>query len=372
MKPTLLTLGLFVVTSAGCPGSDSSSSAPEGGNDAGMAGTGASTDSGTGGSSENGSTQSPPATGGGIGGGTGGTSAIASTAAGPGAGGNGGSSVSGSSTVTPGTGGSGVRGTGGSVGGGTGNPVDWNTPFVTLHADDFRIEVAGKIFLGNAVDATLHSDPGTANEYTTFEREWTENGVPMRLYIYFDGNGRTGTWSASEIRIYDGSPEGDWLESTSSRFKTPLGQAFTGDLDLTLPGSNPGRLVMRGLRLQAFITPQACLDNTSGAPYVVEVLYPTIEMTTDPGSGFGVNVRLRDSNCQPVANPSAFVFVWSVDDPTIVALSRIIPDSSNVQLKGLAAGVTTLRVAAQRSSDGVVVAQATMAVTVTAAPWGTP
>jgi hypothetical protein len=343
MRPTLLTLSLFVVTSAGCPGSDSSLNTPAAGDDAGATGTGGST-----------------------GAGTSGTTAIPSVP-GTGGGSTGGSTTNGSSTVTSGTGGSNVPATRGASGGESGNAVDWNTQFVALHADDFRIEVAGEVFLGKTAGASLHSDPGTPNQYTTFEREWTENGVPMRLYIYFDGNGRD--WWASEIRIYNGLPNGDWLASTSKRFQSPLGQAFTGDLDLTFPDQGGGRLVLHGLRLQAFLTPEVCLSPIDG--YAIEVLYPTIEMTTDPSSGFGVNVRLRNSNCQPVTDTSAFVFVWSVDDPTMVALSHIVPDSSNVQLKALAVGVTTLRVAAQRSSDGVVVAQATMAVTVTAVPWGT-
>jgi len=344
MRLTFGISGLFVVglVLAGCPGEDSSFNAPAGGIDSGSTGTG-----GSSGGSTAIATLIAPATGGTQAGaaGAGGSEPLAGT----------GGTVASSkpeviadsgapADVSPATGG-----------------VDWNTPFVALHADDFRIEVAGKTFLGKTAGASLHSDPGTPNEYTTFEREWTENGVPMSLYIYFDGNGTN--WWASEISIYDGTPNGDWLASTSQAFRSPLGQAFTGDLDLTFPGPNPGRLVMQGLRLQAFITPQACLDNTSRAPYVVEVLYPTIEMTTSPNTGFGAAVRLRDANCAPVADDSAFLYVWNADNTAILFVSA---DGASAGLEGLAIGVTTLRVTAQRRSDGVVVAQGTMLVTITA------
>jgi len=341
MKPTLGILGSLVLglASAGCAGGDDSFNLPAGGNDSEPA----STDGGSAGGTLIGSGAGAAPTGA-IG--TGGSEPPAGT---------GGTVVSSKpddivdsgapADVLPSTGG-----------------IDWNTQFVALHADDFRIEAAGKTFLGEAADASLHSDPGTPNAYTTFEREWTENGVPMRLYIYFHSDGKD--WWASEIRIYNGLPDGDWLAVTSEAFRSPLGQAFTGDLDLTFPEQGGGRLVMHGLRLQAFLTPEVCLNHTEG--YVIEVLYPTIDMTTSPNSGFGVNVRLRDGNCDPVVDTSAFVFVWSVDDPTLVALSYIVPASTNVQLKGLAVGVTTLRVSAQRRSDGVVVAQGTMLVTITA------
>lgn len=286
-------------------------------------------------------------------------------------GGTSGTTAYGNTASLLGNGGGGIPtllGTGGSAGAGgfaavpLGNAVDWNTPFVALHADDFRIEAAGKTFLGQTPGATLHSDPGTPNQYTTFERVWTENGVEMRLNVYFGGDGKD--WWASEIRIYNGLANGDWLTSSGKRFTSTLGQAFTGDLDLTFSSAQtPGRLVMHGLRLQAFLTPDVCLNATSG--YVIEVLYPTIDMTTAPNAGFGAAVRLLDANCVQVADDSAFLYLWSADNPTILSVSA---SGSSAGLKGLAAGVTTLHVSAQRRSDGVVVAQGTMLVTISAMP----
>lgn len=140
--------------------------------------------------------------------------------------------------------------------------IDWSTPFVKLQAEEFRIEVQGKTFLceSQSARASLNSNPGTRNAYTTFERIWTEHGVEMRLFIYFYSDGSD--WWANEIRIYDGRTDADWLAATGEWFRRPLGQAFTGDLDLTLgvpawsaaiSGSRgPGQLTLHNLQLQAF------------------------------------------------------------------------------------------------------------------------
>lgn len=144
------------------------------------------------------------------------------------------------------------------------NGVDWSTQFVELHADDFRITVAGKEFLGQTSNSSLHSDPGTADAYTTLERTWIENGVEMRLFMYFYSDGTD--WWAGEIRIYDGQPKGEWLTAIGKWFQRPLGQPFTGDFNLTLEApagsaavgrnTSQGRLTMHGLQLQAFLTPE--------------------------------------------------------------------------------------------------------------------
>lgn len=241
----------------------------------------------------------------------------------------------------------------------TANAIDWSTPFVSVRADDFQIAVDGTTFLGQTAGASLHSDPGTET-YTTLERIWMENGVEMRLFIYFHSDGKD-FW-ASEIRIYDRQANGDWLTLTGEWFRSPLGQSFAGDLDLSFGGK--GRLTMRGVELQAFRTPRACLGQNAG--YAMEVLYPTIELTTAPGSGFGAAVRLRDQQCEPVLDTSSFIFVWSIDDPAIIEITSG-SETSRVDLRGSSAGETTLRVQAERRSDGAVVAEATMDVIVTSA-----
>lgn len=88
------------------------------------------------------------------------------------------------------------------------NKISWQTPQVSLEADNFYIIADDKKFLGNVAKSRLTSDPGNST-YTTLEIEWTENGVPMRFYMYF--NAKDGNWNVSEIRTYNGKNPGDWI-----------------------------------------------------------------------------------------------------------------------------------------------------------------
>jgi hypothetical protein len=247
------------------------------------------------------------------------------------------------------------------------NMVKWRAPFVELDAADFRIEAGGQEFLGNDPAIRVSGDPGRPNEYTSFEAEWHENGVPMRLYIYFKSDGVE--WWSNEMRIYDSSPDGEWITFTGEFFRQPLGRAFTGDLDLVDPITG-GALHLQGLRLQAFLPPEEC--SAEMPPYTIEVLYPEIELQAIPGVGFAASVRLLDAECQTVTDDPAISYSWSLDDPNLVALASGCLDGRDlaacsaprVELVGRSVGETTLRVAATRTSDGTVVAEATMQVTV--------
>lgn len=56
---------------------------------------------------------------------------------------------------------------------------------------------------------------------------------------------------SEEIRTYNGKPQADWIVYEGAYFATPLGQTFTGDLDLaTNQGSAvPGSVHIENLRL---------------------------------------------------------------------------------------------------------------------------
>ena len=60
----------------------------------------------------------------------------------------------------------------------------------------------------------VHSDPGTLT-YRTLEATWRENGVEMRLNMYFAGDAAS-TW-VEEVRIYDGEVDGKWLTAYLQR-----------------------------------------------------------------------------------------------------------------------------------------------------------
>ena len=156
--------------------------------------------------------------------------------------------------------GSGILGTGGSSLNGTtvnANSIHWTTDVVELKAADFWIEANGQRFSAADVPVSVGSDPGDQT-YRTLEVEWTEHGVPMWFYLYFGGDATT--WWVTEIRTHDGHLNADWAALRGTWFKTPLGAAWTGDLDVVLTnvtaaGSTPTRVHLAGATLST--RPQA-------------------------------------------------------------------------------------------------------------------
>ena len=112
------------------------------------------------------------------------------------------------------------------------NPVSWSARggAISLQADDFYLIANGTKYLGDAPSLSIHSDPGTAQS-TTLELTWTEKSVEMRFFIYVVADSTT--WSANEIRTYNGATPGDWIyyQASAGYFSTPLGASFHGNLD---------------------------------------------------------------------------------------------------------------------------------------------
>jgi hypothetical protein len=136
------------------------------------------------------------------------------------------------------------------------NPVSWTTDYVSLTAKDFYIEADGVKYLANVQGGSVHSDPGES-DYCTLEIIWNEHWQEMRLFIYFTADATH--WWADEIRTYDGQSSG-WIYYEGMFFKTALGSAFVGDVDLTSSRSEEsiqgeeiqGKVHFEGLELQAF------------------------------------------------------------------------------------------------------------------------
>ena len=167
------------------------------------------------------------------------------------------------SNVVPSTGGmTGATGGNGGVPGGMGGTaglagptactpiaVSWQTSTVSLKASAFWIVADGKCYTSSSAKVAVHSDPGWST-YTTLELVWTENNREMRYFIYFtaDGNG----WWSDEMRTYnEQQPYSDWLYYDGKFFQSPIGQAFTGNLDLTNDPADTirGELHLHGLTL---------------------------------------------------------------------------------------------------------------------------
>jgi hypothetical protein len=92
------------------------------------------------------------------------------------------------------------------------------------------------------------------------EGQWQEHGAMMRLR--FNMRSDDTTWWIERIRTYDGvKGDGQYLvyPGLKARTRTPIGEAFEGDLDLRpSEGARPdlvagARLRIAGLRLTAFV-----------------------------------------------------------------------------------------------------------------------
>lgn len=136
-----------------------------------------------------------------------------------------------------------------------GSAIDWDSGRAHLQADSFRVEAIGT-FRGqpDTVDGApamrVKGDPGSPT-YRTLEVEWQEQGVPMRLYIYFAADETH--WWVTEMRTYDGSTRGEWVYYHGDRFRTPRGESFVGRFEAAgTDGRVPGSLRIEGLRLTAF------------------------------------------------------------------------------------------------------------------------
>lgn len=119
-------------------------------------------------------------------------------------------------------------------GDGVGERIDWQTDSgrVRLVATAMAITANQTVFTAADANVTVHGDPGDGL-YWTLEAEWFENGLPMRLYMYFTSDGTD--WWVTSIRTYDGTDRGEWVIYEGEFFRSPLGEPFAGNLDLTDP-----------------------------------------------------------------------------------------------------------------------------------------
>jgi hypothetical protein len=161
--------------------------------------------------------------------------------------------------------------------------IGWKTDVVALTAREFSIVVGGKTFRAATPKIDINSDPGTAT-YRTLEATWFENDVEMRLNLYF-GNDATDSW-VDEVRVYNGAQQGDWLVAKGPFFKTPIGVAWAGDMDITLNGlGGPGHLHLAGVTLDNM--PSNDIGKPVGGPISKPiggpVLVPVGSTPFDPG-----------------------------------------------------------------------------------------
>jgi hypothetical protein len=129
------------------------------------------------------------------------------------------------------------------------------TGYVTLTANDFTLNIGGKIYKAPTKYTRLSSDPGgNLGKYTTLEAEWiAENGAEMRMNMYFAYDGTF--WYLSELRTYNGNSPADWLyykpvDQFGQKVQHVLGQtAITHEITFKSPTSS---LKFTNLALRAF------------------------------------------------------------------------------------------------------------------------
>lgn len=137
------------------------------------------------------------------------------------------------------------------------NSISWKTDFATLTADNFYLTANGKTFYGksdpNTPPMSIHSDPGNP-KYTSLEVMWVEQGVQMRLFIYFTSDGKQ--WWSKEFRTYNGQAQGDWIYYYGDFFRSTLGTPYAAKtLDLTSTKFGPGTVHFDNLSISTRFAP---------------------------------------------------------------------------------------------------------------------
>lgn len=148
--------------------------------------------------------------------------------------------------------------------------IVWDSGAVRLEADSIRIEARGTFtgtpdIVDGAPAIRVSSDRGDAH-YRTLEVEWREQGLPLRLFIYFAADDTE--WWVTEMRTYDGSSRGEWIYYPGPLFRTPIGDSYVGDFAAHgQDGDVPGALRIDGMRLTAFAAGTGPAPRTGCQPW---------------------------------------------------------------------------------------------------------
>jgi hypothetical protein len=124
--------------------------------------------------------------------------------------------------------------------------IVWKTAVVQLGADSVTVDANGSTLHAESPQMKVSSDPGSLTSWT-LEVVWLEAGLDQRLTLYFKADAVS--WWIDEVRVYDNlGPNPEWASfPRGPLFRTPLGQAFSGDIDLAGQGrAGPVRLQIDG------------------------------------------------------------------------------------------------------------------------------
>jgi hypothetical protein len=183
--------------------------------------------------------------------------------------------------------------------------VSWRTNVVALAAHALTIEQDGAVLAGGPT-ARVASDPGDLT-YWTLEASWKEQGRDQRLNLYFEADGRN--WWIDEVRTWDSAAkEGRDATFAGPYALTPLGQAYSGDLDLSMPGpTGPTTIRLDGLRIA--VSPASSVTAPALGARIVLVENGNPAVNGDP---FGVGGPLRCSGILQLTPQAAEVRLLSL------------------------------------------------------------
>lgn len=198
----------------------------------------------------------------------------------------------------------------------TNNSVNWVTPYAKLSASNFYINVDGnKLFVGSNV--SVRSDPGD-DTYTDLELSWRENNVDMGMTFYFSMT--NGVWKVTEVRTGDGNSPGTTLSYIGFNGNSK-GSPFTANNFNLISTDGRGFVHFENLNLQAFLPLNLPV---SPAGYILEPkpLTDAIRMSyvAGNGSGYGVNVVLRNSDFSVVTDQSNVNYQWTTTNSNVVTV----------------------------------------------------
>lgn len=258
-------------------------------------------------------------------------------------------------------------------------PEIWATRYARLAAKNFYIRIGNKYFYGTDLQR-VHTDPGLDNQ--TLEASWIENGIAMRLNLYFritehsSWNGTdTSVWELYDVRSSDANG-GNWiyykesLNPVNGRVNTPsysISRRF-------IPTTNgiDAEIICNECRIEAFNQGYVSVFTSGYAleARIGESVGQAIEIQPFSSGGYGVNVVLRDANNAIVYDRTGMSFRWQSDSinvaqPHIGSIQGLSPYiASNGQIEGINFGTANITVSAIRNSDNKVLAETSFPVRV--------
>lgn len=262
------------------------------------------------------------------------------------------------------------------------NPVIWKTAYNEFSSSDFYIQVGETRFLGSE-NVRVSSDPGL--DRTTIEIDWTENGIQMRLYVYFEKI-ENGMWRMYDLRTYNATGS-DWIyyqtiDSIGNPVKSLVGQRSYADERIFLSKDGNAKIYCKDCSLTAFMSN---VPPPSVYGYIIDFRIgipqgETITISNDPMTGYGVNAVFLDSSGTIVKDQTDFLYTWKSENESILTLmsqSVPYPDGNcaygilapcpnfNVQIQGVNPGISKVLLDVTRKSDKTVVASNAFSVKVT-------